>query len=66
MGDEVGNASACFGGTSWGLFLCKKSRAIELFEMVLRCLGRRFWLLIEGVEEAAVETEALELVEDVR
>jgi hypothetical protein len=64
-GAEVGSVSVC-GGTSWDLLFCRNSRAIELFEKVLRCLGRWFWLLIEGLEEATVDTEALELVEDVR
>lgn len=38
---------------------------MELFEKVLRCLGRGL-SFTEGVDEAAVETEALELVEEWR
>jgi hypothetical protein len=64
MGAEVGDGSL-WRWDSCGLLLVKNLRDIELPEKVLRCFERGMSFR-EGVEEAVVDTEALELVEAVR
>jgi len=63
-GTEVG-AGSLWRLLSCGLLLCRNLRPSELLENVLRCLGRGI-SLIDAAVEAAVDTEALELVEHVR
>ena len=60
-GTDVG-AGSLLRLLSWGLFFCKNRRPIELLENALRCLGRGT-SLVEIFDDAAVDTEALELVE---
>ena len=60
-GTDVG-AGSLLRLLSWGLFFCRNRRPIELLENALRCLGRGT-SLVESLDDAAVDTEALELVE---